>query len=224
MRLLVIEDYLPLRLALVKGLVDAGYSVDAAANGRDGLWQASSGAHDVVILDLMLPEKNGETVLKELRQKGVNSHVLVLTAMDGVGKCVDMLNDGADDFLAKPFHFSELLARVRALVRRKYESKNPVIQVGDLEVDTVRKEARRAGIPIELTAKEFALLEFLAMRSGEVVSRTSIWEHVYDLHSDSHSNVIDVYISYLRKKIDREDLPKLIHTRRGHGYLLAEAS
>ena len=220
MRVLVVEDYAPLRLAIVKGLTDAGYSVDACANGKDGKWHAESGEFDVMVLDLMLPEMDGLTVLKELREAGNDIHILILTAKDGVTDRVDGLNLGADDYLTKPFVFAELLARVRALVRRKYGEKNPRLAVGDLVIDTSAKTVRRGEEAIELTAKEYALLEFLALRAQEVVSRTDIWNHVYDFHADSHSNVVDVYISYLRKKIDRPGMQKLIHTRRGQGYLL----
>lgn len=224
MRILVIEDYSPLRLAVVKGLEDAGYSVDSCANGRDGQWHAESGSYDVIVLDLMLPEVDGLTILRRLRELGNDAHVLILTAKDAVTDRIDGLNLGADDYLTKPFVFGELLARVRALVRRKYGEKNPMLEIADLAIDTRSKEVRRGDDPIELTAKEFALLEFLAHRTGEVVSRTDIWEHVYDFHSDSQSNVVDVYISYLRRKVDRPGMQKLIHTRRGQGYLLGEVS
>ena len=223
MRILVVDDYTPLRLAVVKGLQDAGYSVDACANGRDGLWRAESGQYDVIVLDLMLPEVDGLSILQRLRKAGSSAHVLILTAKDAVTDRIDGLNMGADDYLTKPFVFAELLARVRALVRRKYDEKNPVIEVGNLAIDTRSKEVRRAEEPVQLTAKEFALLEFLALRAGEVVSRSDIWEHVYDFHSDTQSNVVDVYISYLRKKVDRPGMEKLIHTRRGQGYMLGEA-
>lgn len=221
MRILVVEDYTPLRIALVKGLTDAGYSVDAAANGREGQWQVDSGQHDVVVLDLMLPEVDGKTILQNIRADNSQVHVLVLTAKDAVADRVDLLNNGADDYLTKPFVFAEMLARVRALMRRKYGLKSPLIQVGDLEVNTSRREVRRGDHRIELTAREYALLEFLAFRSGEVVSRTDIWQAIYDFNDENQSNVVDVYISYLRKKIDRPGWPKLIHTRRGQGYLLA---
>ncbi len=222
MRVLVVEDYAPLRLAIVKGLTDAGYSVDACANGRDGKWHAESGEFDVMVLDLMLPEMDGLSILKSLRADGNDIHVLILTAKDAVTDRVDGLNLGADDYLTKPFVFAELLARIKALVRRKYGEKNPTISIADLEVNTASREVRRGDEFVELTAKEYALLEFLALRSGQVVTRTDIWDHVYDFHSDNQSNVVDVYISYLRKKIDRPGFEKLIHTRRGQGYMLGE--
>ncbi len=222
MRVLVVEDYTPLRLAIVKGLTDAGFSVDVAINGKDGLWHAQSGEHDVIILDLMLPEIDGLTILKELRAAKSEAHVLVLTAKDHVRDRIQGLNLGADDYLTKPFVFGELLARVRALVRRKYGEKNPVLQISDLEIDTRSRDVKRGGELLELTPKEYALLEFLALRAGEVVTRSDIWQHVYDFHSETQSNVVDVYISYLRKKVDQDGMPKLIHTRRGHGYVLGE--
>jgi DNA-binding response OmpR family regulator len=147
---------------------------------------------------------------------------LILTAKDTVEDRVIGLNSGADDYLVKPFAFDELLARVRALVRRRYDKKDPVIRVDDLEIDTARRTVRRGGRVIDLSAREYALLEFLAARAGQVVSRTAIWEHVYDFHSDPESNVVDVYVGHLRKKIERPGRPKLIHTRRGEGYLLGE--
>lgn len=222
MRLLVVEDYAPIRAAVVKGLKDAGYSVDSCATGKEGKWYAESGDYDVIVLDLMLPELDGLSILKSLRKAGDDTHILILTAKDAVTDRIDGLNSGADDYLVKPFVFAELLARVRALIRRRYGEKNPVLQVADLSIDTRSKQVSRAGASIELTAKEYALLEFLAHRAGEVVSRSDIWEHVYDFHSDSHSNVVDVYISYLRKKVDQPGLAKLIHTRRGQGYRLGE--
>lgn len=223
MRILVVEDYAPLRVAIVKGLKDAGFSVDACASGKDGKWQAQSGEYDVIVLDLMLPEVDGLSILKELRQSGDEVHVLILTAKDTPMDRIDGLNLGADDYLTKPFVFAELVARVRALLRRKYGEKNPILAIGDLRIDTRSKQVFRGEAEIDLTAKEFALLEFLAFRAREVVSRTDIWNHVYDFHSDSQSNVVDVYISYLRKKIDRPGMQKLIHTRRGQGYLLGES-
>jgi DNA-binding response OmpR family regulator len=148
--------------------------------------------------------------------------VLILTARDAVEDRIQGLDLGADDYLVKPFAFGELLARIRAMIRRKYGEKNPVIKVSDLQIDTVRRQVLRRGDSIDLTAREYALLEYLALRAGEVVTRTDIWDHVYDFHSDSASNVVDVYIGYLRKKIERPEWPKLLHTRRGQGYVLGE--
>ncbi|MCH7725866.1 MAG: response regulator transcription factor [Planctomycetes bacterium] len=222
MRVLVVEDYAPIRNSVVKGLHEAGFSVDHASDGREGLWYAQSNDYDVIVLDLMLPEIDGFTVLQTLR--GTNRHtcVLILTAKDKLEDRLRGLNGGADDYLVKPFSFDELLARVHALVRRRYDLRSPVVRVADLEIESAARSVRRNGRKIELTAREFALLEYLAARTGQVVTRTEIWEHIYDFHSDLRSNVVDVYVGYLRKKIERDGLPKLIHTRRGQGYLLGE--
>lgn len=220
MRILIIEDYDHVRDALTKGLRDAGFAVDAVADGNEGLWHAESGEHDVIVLDLMLPGLDGLSILEKIREKNKNVHVLILTAKSAVADRIEGLNLGADDYLVKPFVFGELLARVRALVRRKYGEKNPIICVADLLMNTASREVTRAGEIVDLTAREYALLEFLALRAGEVVTRTAIWEHVYDFHSETQSNVVDVYVSYLRKKVDLPGLPKLIHTRRGQGYIL----
>ena len=220
MRALVVEDYPPVRVAVVEGLTEHGFAVDAAADGRDGLWLAESNPYDVVVLDLMLPELDGASVLRELRKRGSVAPVLVLTARDAVADRVALLDLGADDYLVKPFAFAELLARVRVLVRRKYDHRSSRICVADLELDTARRVVKRGGEVIALSAREYALLEYLALRAGQLVTRTDIWEHVYDFASDTHSNVVDVYIGYLRKKLGE---PRLIHTRRGQGYVLGSA-
>jgi len=222
MRVLVVEDYVPLRKSLVRGLRHAGFAVDATGDGEEGLWYARSNDYDAIVLDLMLPKLDGLTVLRRLRQAGGKAHVLILTARGEVDDRVKGLNLGADDYLVKPFAFDELLARVRALVRRGYAAKRPTIRVADLEVDTVARTASRGGKPLGLTAREYALLEFLALRAGQVVSRTDIWEHVYEFDASPDSNVVDVYIGYLRRKLERGGRPRLIHTRRGQGYVLEE--
>lgn len=221
MRALVVEDYAPVRTAVEEGLTEAGFAVDAAANGEEGLWFAEQHPYDVVVLDLMLPKLDGLEVLRRLRAKGIAHPVLLLTAKDTVEDRVRGLDAGADDYLVKPFAFAELLARVRALVRRRYATTNPVIEIGDLAVDTAKRAVTRAGTAIVLSAREYALLEYLAVRKGEVVTRTEIWEHVYDFRSEAQSNVVDVYIGYVRKKLGP---PPLIHTRRGLGYVLGEDS
>jgi DNA-binding response OmpR family regulator len=223
MRVLLVEDYPPLQEAVAEGLRDAGFAVDVAADGETGLWHASTGEYDVIVLDLMLPGLNGLEVLRRLRKAGRTTHVLILTALDATADRVKGLDLGADDYLIKPFAFAELLARVRALVRRKYEAKNPVIRVGDLEVDTTSKTVRRGARRIDLSPREYALLELLALRRGTVVSRGDIWAHVYELHSTAESNVVDVLIGHIRRKLDAPGLAKLIHTRRGYGYVLGEA-
>ena len=222
MRLLVVEDYAILRESLAKGLRDLGYAVDATGNGTEGLWFAENHAYDVLILDLMLPGLGGHDILKKLRAAGNSVRVLVLTARDTIADRVTGLDLGADDYLAKPFAFDELAARLRALVRRRYERSDPIIRVADLEVDTLRRAVRRDGRSITLSAREYALLEYLASRLGHVVTRTEIHEHLYDAAEESWSNVLDVYISHLRRKIDHGFAQKLIHTRRGQGYLLGE--
>ena len=223
MRLLLIEDYPPLRQSVATGLVEAGYAVDVAADGDEGWWYLGANAYDLVLLDLMLPGRGGLDLLRQLRARDDRTHVLIMTALDGVDERVSGLDTGADDYLVKPFALPELLARVRSLLRRSYQAKSPHLQVADLELDTVAKRVRRAGSDIELTSREYVLLEYLALRQGEVVTRSEIWEHLYDFASDSGSNVVDVYIGYLRRKIDRDGLPALIHTRRGLGYLLGLA-
>jgi len=223
MRLLLIEDYPPLREFLSQGLREAGFAVDASADGEEGLWYARSNEYDAVILDLMLPKMDGLELLRRLRSGGCKTHVLILTARDTVEDRIRGLNCGGDDYLVKPFVFGELLARVRALVRRQYAAKDPVIRVADLEIDTLARTVRRGGPASPLTAKEFAILELLAIRAGQVVSRTDLWEHVYEFDSEAMSNVVEVYIAHLRRKIDRPGLSPLIHTRRGQGYVLGEA-
>jgi DNA-binding response OmpR family regulator len=220
MRVLIVEDYEPLREALAQGLREAGFAIDAASDGVTGLWHANATDYDVIILDLMLPGTDGLTLLQRLRASGGKAHVLILTAKDTTEDRVKGLNLGADDYLVKPFAFQELLARVRALVRRRYKAKEPVIRVDDLEIDTTARTVRRAGRRVEVTPKEYALLLYLALRPSELVTRTEIWEHVYEFHSEAESNVVDVLIGHIRRKLDAPGLPKLIQTRRGHGYIL----
>ena len=223
MRILVIEDYRPLRQAVVNGLREAGYAVDAANDGDEGWWHIGQATFDLIVLDLMLPGISGEELLRRLQGRTRTTQVLVLTAKDSVDDRVGGLDLGADDYLVKPFAFPELLARIRNLLRRAHEVKDPVLQVGDLAIDTVRRSATRGGALLDLTAREYLLLEFLALHQGELVSRSAIWEHLYDQQSESTSNVVDVYIGYLRRKLERDDLPRLIHTRRGLGYVLGTA-
>jgi DNA-binding response OmpR family regulator len=220
MRVLLVEDYTPLRESVGQALAEAGFAVDASADGAEGLWFAQSGDYDAIVLDIVLPSLDGLTLLRRLRQSRSKTPVLLLTAKDTVGDRVAGLDAGADDYLIKPFALAELLARVRALVRRKYSAADPVIQVQNLEVDTVSRVVRRGGERIELTAREYALLEFLAHRAGQIVTRADIWEHVYDFRDAVESNVVDVYIGYLRRKTEQRGLPRLIHTRRGQGYVL----
>lgn len=222
MRVLVIEDFEPLRQSIVKGLKKAGMAVDQTGQGDEGLWYARSNPYDVIILDLMLPGMDGLTLLRKLRADGFKQHVLILTAKDTVDDRVRGLDAGADDYLVKPFSFDELLARVRALIRRTYQAKSPSLTVGRLRIDTAQQRVWIHDRQIDLPAREYALLEYLALRAGEVVSRTDIWEHVYDFHSEASSNVVDVYVSYLRRKLDAPGAPSLIQTVRGRGYRLGE--
>lgn len=220
MRVLIVEDYLPIQKAVTQGLREAGYAVDATGDGEEGLWYALNNDYDVIVLDLMLPKVDGLTILKRLRSEGHGAHVLILTAKDTLPDRVRGLDLGADDYLVKPFAFEELLARVRALTRRTYGAKNPCMQVDDLRIDTSTRRVWRGDEEFSLTPREYALLEYLAMRSHEVVSRSEIWEHTYEFKSEADSNVVDVYIGYLRKKLERPGKPTLIHTIRGRGYLL----
>jgi DNA-binding response OmpR family regulator len=222
MRVLVVEDYAPLQKALVRGLRDAGYAVDATGDGQEGASYARFTEYDVIVLDLMLPRRDGWSILDELRQRRNSAQVLILTAKDQVPDRVRGLDLGADDYLVKPFAFDELLARVAALVRRKYDCRMPVVRVADLEIDRNLRTVRRSGQTIDLSPRESSLLEFLAARPGRFVSRDEIRQHVYDFDSIPGSNVIDVYIRSLRRKVERPGLPCLIHTRRGHGYSLGE--
>lgn len=222
MRLLIIEDYGPLLKSMTKGLQENGYAVDSTDEGEEGLWFALHHDYDVIILDLMLPGRDGLSILKELRATGKQIHVLILTARDTVEDRVKGLDLGADDYLVKPFAFTELLARIRALVRRQYRRKNPVLQIGHVKIDLVAQTVCVRDEIVILTAREYTLLEYLALRTGEVVSRSDIWEHLYEFHDDASSNVVDVYVGYLRKKIEREDCAPILHTIRGRGYQLGE--
>ncbi len=221
MRVLVIEDYEPIRTAVAQGLSEAAFAVDVAANGKDGLWYAKSNDYDVIVLDLMLPDVDGLRILRNLRQSGSASRILIMTAKDAVEDRIQGLNSGADDYVLKPFVFEELLARVQVLVRRRYDLNDPVIRVGDLVIDTAALTVQRCEQPVDLTKREYSLLVYLAMREGQVVSRTEIWENLYEFESEAHSNVVDVYIRYLRKKLEHTGQSKLIHTRRGFGYVLS---
>jgi DNA-binding response OmpR family regulator len=194
--------------------------VDATGDGAEGRAYAAASDYDAIVLDLMLPSLDGRELLRGLRARGDTTPVLILTARDTVADRVAGLDLGADDYLVKPFAFDELLARLRALVRRRYQHADPVLRVADLEVDTRARTVRRAGRPVPLTAREYALLEVLAHRRGQVVTRAELWEHVYDFAAEPASNVLDVYIGYLRRKIDDGHARKLLHTRRGQGYVL----
>jgi len=217
----VVEDEPRVRSFLERGLSEASFAVDATERGDDALDLALVHPYDVIVLDLMLPGRTGLEVVRELRRAGRSTPILILTARDQIDDRVRGLDCGADDYLVKPFAFAELLARVRSLLRRG-SSQTSVLEVSDLHIDLLSRRVTRSGKLIDLTPKEYALLEFLARHAGQVVTRTMIAEHVWDMNFDSFTNVIDVYIRYLRRKIDQDFEKKLIHTRRGVGYVLAE--
>lgn len=220
MRILIIEDEGKIAAFLKRGLKEEGYAVDVAADGEQGYFLASTQDCDVIILDLMLPGLDGLNLCRKLRAEGNEARILVLTARDKVRDKVQGLNAGADDYLTKPFAFEELLARVRALLRKREAGSPTKLQVADLTMDLLTHKVLRAGREIELTAREFALLEYLIRNVGTVVTRTMIAEHVWDVNFDTFTNVIDVYMSYLRNKIDRAFPDKLIRTVRGRGYVI----
>lgn len=220
MRVLLVEDQVALVKALRQGLEEEGFAVDAAMDGEEADAKARTTQYDVIVLDIMLPKVDGLTLLKKWRAAGINTHVLMLTAKGTLDDKVTGLDTGADDYLTKPFELEELLARIRALIRRGHQVKDPLIRVYDLTIDTAARRVERAGQSIHLTPREYALLEFLAFHRGKVVTRTMIWEHLYDEYDENTSNVVDVYIRYLRNKIDKGFDPPLILTRWGEGYML----
>jgi heavy metal response regulator len=223
MRVLVVEDDPGVASFVGRGLHDAGFAVDAASNGENGLELAHVERYDLIVLDLMLPGCNGFDILRSLRERGNATPVICLTARDAIDDRVRGLDLGADDYLVKPFSFAELLARVRALLRRGPAlTGNPII-VGDLKVDVAARTVVRCAKRIELSAREFCLLEYLARHAGEVLSRSMILERVWDLHHDPQTNVVDVHINRLRKKVDHGFDRPLIHTVRGAGYVLRES-
>ncbi len=220
MRVLIVEDQERLRHWVQKGLCEADFVVDATGDGKEALWYALGNPYDVIVLDLMLPGLDGLSVLRRLRESGSPSRVLILTAKDTVADRVKGLDLGADDYLVKPFAFEELLARVRALVRRGYHEHNPVIEIGDLRIDTAKRQVWLDEQEVELRAMEYKLLEYLARRAGETVSRAEIWDTLYDFGSQTVSNVVEVYIGRLRRKLARPGKESIIRTRRGLGYVL----
>ena len=223
MRLLVIEDEKKMSAFLKKGLQEAGYSVDVAESGSSAEALAADNVYDLVILDVMLPDKNGIDIARQLRADSYAGPIIMLTALSGTKDKVRGLDAGADDYLTKPFAFDELLARVRALLRRKDTSAGePVLRFSDVEMNLVTRQVMRAQNAVSLTPKEFSLLEYFLRNANRPVSRVSISEHVWDVHFDSESNVIDVYINMLRKKLDQPFEKKLIHTVVGFGYVLRE--
>ncbi len=220
MRILVVEDEKKVAGFIRQGLEEEGYAVDVASDGEEGLAMALNGVQDLIILDIGLPKMNGLQVLQEIRKRNQPAPVLLLTVRATIEDKVLGLDSGADDYLAKPFAFQELLARVRALLRRRAERGPAVLQLADLTLDPAKHAVFRGGKKIELTAKEFALLDYFMRNPGRVLTRTMIIEHVWDYDFDTGTNVVDVYVNYLRKKIDSDREPKLVHTIRGVGYVL----
>jgi DNA-binding response OmpR family regulator len=221
MRLLVVEDGVRLAEGLKRGLEAEGFAVDVALNGTDGLWLARENHYAVVLLDIMLPGLNGYLVCRSMREEGDWTPVLMLTAKNGEWDQVEALDTGADDYLTKPFSFAVLLARVRALIRRGAAPRPAVLEAGDLSLDPATREVRRADAAIELTTREFAVLEFLMRRAGEVVAKAEILEGVWDFDFDGDPNIVEVYVGHLRNKVDRPFGRESIQTLRGAGYRLA---
>lgn len=222
MRILVVEDEKKVASFIKRGLEEESFSVDMAYDGEEGLYMAESNPYDLILMDLMLPKMDGLSVIKELRNKGNKTPVLCLTAKDTVEDIVSGLDSGSDDYLTKPFAFAELVARVRALLRRGTQDRGAEIRFADLRLDPVAHKVWRSNKEIELTAKEYALLEYFMRNPNQILTRTMIAEHVWDYTFDSFTNIIDVYVNYLRKKVDRDYEKKLIHTVRGIGYVMKE--
>ena len=219
-RILLVEDEPRMANVIAKGLREQSYAVDVAQDGAAGLYQASINDYDVIILDVLLPQRDGYEVCRELRARGDSTPVLMLTARAAVDDRLTGFDAGADDYLTKPFSFRELLARIRALLRRDSQLRPDILEIEDLVVDAASHRVSRANDEVQLTAKEYALLEYLARRAGQLVSRAEIAAHVWDDTFDPFSNAIEVYINRLRKKIDGKHSHKLLHTRRGEGYIL----
>jgi heavy metal response regulator len=224
MAILLIEDEKKVANFITKGLTEEGYEIDVASDGEKGLELAVTGEYEGIILDLMLPRRDGISLLRELRARGDTTPVLVLTAKGTIQDRVIGLDSGADDYLPKPFHFEELTARIRSLLRRSSVEKSTQLQIGDLVLDTVSHRAKRGDEEIELTAREYALLEYLMRNSDRVLSRSVITQHVWNYNFDIESNLVDVYINRLRNKIELKEMPKLIHSIRGVGYIMRQES
>lgn len=222
MKILVVEDEQRLARLLKKGLEENAFAVDVCHDGEEGLYMAETSPYDAMVLDVMMPKMDGFTLLRNLRERNIKTPVIMLTARGEVESRVKGLNSGADDYLSKPFDFAELLARLTALIRRSKGQPASQLCVADLHIDLNAKTAGRAGVNVPLSAKEYAILEYLVMNKGRVISRTELSEHVYDMNFDLDSNIIDVYINRLRKKIDKDHPSPLIQTRRGEGYIIAE--
>jgi DNA-binding response OmpR family regulator len=220
MKVLVVEDYVPLRNSITQALRENGCVVDSTGDGAEAITMATKNPYTLALVDLMLPGADGMQILRAIRAAEHRTAVMIITARDAVDDRVKGLDSGADDYLVKPFSLDELMARVRALLRRANDVRDPMIRVGDLEIDTRRRSVRRGGEEMDLTAKEYALLELMALRQGQVVTRSDVWEQLYNFEQEMESNVIDVFVAYLRKKVEKPGLNKLIHTRRGQGYIM----
>jgi len=222
MRILVIEDERRLANIIKKGLTEEGFAADVAYDGEEGQYLAESESYDLIILDVMLPKLDGLTLCKDLRKKNIKTPILILTAKSTLEEKVAGLDSGADDYLTKPFAFLELRSRIHALIRRSKQEPSPILTISDLELDPIKHHVKRDGKIITLTPKEFSILELLLRHKDEVVSRTMIIEHVWDYNFDSMSNVVDVFVAALRRKIDKGEAIKLIHTLHGVGYKISE--
>lgn len=222
MRLLIVEDDRKVGAFLQKGLREEQYAVDICRDGKEALYCAQVNTYDVIILDIMLPGMDGFTICSKLRQSNIITPIIMLTAKDALEDKITGLSDGADDYMTKPFSFEELLARIRALLRRNQDYKTSVLKVRDLELDPWWRKVTRSGRDIVLTGKEYALLEYLMRNRGRIVTQSMIIEHVWDMNYEGTSNIVNVYINHLRKKIDNDFTKKLIHTVRGHGYRIDE--
>jgi DNA-binding response OmpR family regulator len=222
MRILVVEDELKIANFIERGLKEEHFAVDVAYNGEKALYLVEIYPYDLIILDLILPDRDGLSICKEIRSRKIDTPILMLTARDALKDKVMGLDSGADDYLTKPFAFEELLARLRALLRRKRTEKTTILKIADLELDQITHKVKRSGKEINLTSKEYSLLEYLLLHANQIVTRTMISEHVWNEDFDSFTNITDVYINYLRNKIDKDFSRQLIHTVRGVGYILKE--
>jgi heavy metal response regulator len=223
MKILVVEDEKKVAKFIQQGLMEEHYSVDVAHDGEEGEQRAKNAAYDLIVMDILLPKKDGISVVRDLRENGMTTPILMLTAKSATGDKVEGLDSGADDYLTKPFAFAELLARIRSLLRRGSAEKATVLKVGDLQLDTVQHKARRGDVLIELTGKEYALLEYFMRNVNRVLTRTVISEHIWNYNFDTGTNVVDVYINHLRSKIDDSFEKKLLQTVRGVGYVLKDS-
>lgn len=220
MRILLVDDERKVADFIKKGLAEEGYAVDCAADGKEGMFMAEESNYDLIVLDILLPQFDGFQICRRLREKGISSRIIMLTAMDSTEDKIKGLDTGADDYLTKPFSFEELLARIRALLRRGQSGTQAKLEVADLTLDPKTRQVVRAGKEIKLSNKEYAILEYFMRNPGRVLTRTLLSEHVWNYDFESYTNVVDVYVNYLRNKIDRDFKPKLIHTVRGVGYVL----